>query len=400
MSSRIIITDKGRKFQRDLSTELSPHNPVDFPRSSAASGFYTPQATALSKTQSSMSMPTQFSTKVKPRGGYFGPKKMLKDLADPLSHYKPPYFPNYLRKNAEDYPSEFFKHLTPQGPLLHMRTHSSTISDKELFLMKKPKPIDTSIYTNKDLPIRYVHHTKYPYTLPDKPRFAQSPNVTQSASMFMGKSKTRTLSFGGLTPERGDSNHSPMLEDQRNLAPLSKYEEFGWTMMSENNTVVTSHFSKKVCEKYDNQKLSRLKTKHIKHQKEFQQLLGSVENKYQRKKDKLEENLNLAPEYLKKLHDAEERLEDAGFKRENEKKRFKQRIGSIQKDKYKQGWNNLSVACKTHKPSPQQPSMNQTMSHLEKFQQLSKPTSIHEGGGLLGDQQKMFAASSLLKLDF
>ena len=350
MTHRIIITDKGRKLQKELDFEQPRTRSMDVLEISPVTSLYNAHNSRNATPKTSIvSSPILSNSRVKPRGGYFGPKSPSKHSGNSQAVQRSPYYPNYLRKSAEDYPSEHFEHKTPAAPLLHMRSHSSTISDKELFLVKKQKPIDPSIITNSELPIRYVHHTIYPYTLPDKPDFALSSTASPTNSRFFGKS--RAASLGTLNPNRIDTARSNQFrsthQGEEHLA--SKYDKFRRTAFNETNTIVADHFTQHIVDKYSPQKLSRITLQHSKNKKAFTSMLETVEKKYQSKIGKLDEDMNIAPEFLQKFNRQRIQLDDVSAKRENEKKRYLERIAHIQRQKYDHKWSQLQIATERGK---------------------------------------------------
>lgn len=348
MASRIIITQKGRTLQRELSSDPHNRNKVEFTAiASASTGFYSnnlpPSSPEWARSTKLSSTSQQFTSNVRPRGGYFGPKKPTHQVDDSLSQYKPPYYPNYLRRSPDEYPSAHFHILTPENTLKHARSVSSTITTKDKFYKPKQAPIDPSVLTNKELPIRYVHHTVFPYTLPDRPSFTHSLTPAQSQSLFYSSNKSsnnlETLPRSGLM-------NVDIFEDfpETSSPKQTRLEEFRRTMYSD-NAMVTDHFSKRVVGKYDERKLNRMKEKHITMQKEFQGLLNTIEDKYQRKQAKVDENMNEAPEFLAEFKKKNTALESMTEMKNNANKRYLQRLHVVHEKKYKDTWEKFGVKC-------------------------------------------------------
>lgn len=347
--SRIIVTQKGRETQKELSNEKQNRGRVVFspsPRSTQGSFRVKKSHQSLEKTNSE----TQFNTTVRCRSGYFGPKKLLKEARNSMANYKPPYYPNYLRKSQEDYPSSHFEILTPEKILKEARSNSHYLLPRKYSARKEETTEHTepSVLRDERLPMRYVHHTVFPYTLPDKPQFlkktdSNAPSLRQTRASFydsnnppqrhgsMAEISNRSININGHTLQ--DFHLSQMSFHKK-----SRVDEFQKTMYSQNNTIVSEHYSKQVVDKYDDGKLNKIKDKHSIVQRQFREMLDVIEEKWQKKARKVEENTNEVPEFQATMRKSRVVFETRDQNKINETLRLMERLNTIQSQKYSNLW--------------------------------------------------------------
>lgn len=370
MASRITVTPKGYTVQKEIQTETKSQFPPLLNlnlltqterRTSVAKSPFRSARFATDESENLADNPFN-STITYTRCGYFGPKKKSAPNEENLSKARPMYYPNYLQKSHEDYPNAHFKILTPDKPLRHLPpTHPKaslridTNSDAASLLGEAA--------STQRLPIKYVHHTIFPYTRKDTPSFLKTSTdlsthrVSSTHNISQLNTPKQNIKIDVVVSDYTEKSIG--LEKKFANSKSHRQEEFQKTMFME-KTIVSDYYSGKLLKKYDDQKLDRMKDRHLASQKNFYKTLRVLEDKYQRKLDSLHENMNTAPDFIKLMKKNEEEIIDATNKmKSHEYARFRQRIDKIQREKYTGTWSrfHFGVRPKTEgvaKPRPSQ----------------------------------------------
>lgn len=351
MVSRITVTQKGRSMQKDVNNESKGHLPAllssNMFTSSSYKLFYSPNKNEKSGSQSGKD---NFGSTVNSRSGYFGPKRTRQDSQENLTRCRPNYYPNYLRRSPEDYPNSHFTILTADHALRHLTKNdaSQTVS------MSKEDKADSNnisvLASKRKLPIKYVHHTIFPYTHPDKPSFVNSHIIERKQSPL---NETHNYSNTSGSPMRvinmdGEEEGTQNMRVRRSRVG-QRQDDLQKTLFLD-HTIVTDQYSGKIVKKYDDRKLNKMKDRHLETQQLFANTLSSIEFRYQRKVAKHEENMNEAPEFLREMKEKENLMDKIRKMQSNEDERYRQRLLGLQNKKYHKHWNQLrsTTTIKSH----------------------------------------------------
>ena len=363
MTSRITVTPRGVEAQKEIITEAK----LQFPqllnlKTASQTDYLSPVVLSARSARFSTDDPMNLTkypsnrTNTDARGGSLGPRKKITSYGDNLTNTRPKYYPNYLRLSNEDYPNIHFKILTPEHPLRNLpERYPKTQRSSTDHLIKSVNLAESA--TKQELPIKYIHHTIFPYTRKDKPSFLKtegSLKTPRDSSPY--NSSPRNQSPRNFSPRNNSQANSPrqslkidIMSDYVDKSAVSgkKFADHAQTRQTEfqkkmfmNNMIITDYYSDKILKKYSNHQINRMKDRHFETQKKFLDTLKSVEHRYLEKLARIDERSNASPDFVREIkRDEKEIIESIEKQKNAENERLKQRISMFQKDKYKDMWN-------------------------------------------------------------